>query len=47
VRERVAAILQAVGIAAGVAAGFTVSVTAGLGVACLGCLALGIALERG
>lgn len=46
-RERVAAVLQAVGIAAGVAAGFTVSVTAGLGVACVGCVLLGVALERG
>lgn len=45
-RQIVAAVLQVVGIAAGVAAGFTVNATVGLGVCCTGLLALGLAVER-
>lgn len=46
-RARVAIVLEAVGVASGVAAGFTVSATAGLAVACFGLVAFGLAVERG
>lgn len=46
-RQKIAAGLQVVGIVAGIAAGWTVSVGAGLGVACVGLVLLGVAVERG
>lgn len=46
-RQKVALLLQILGVAAGVAAGFTVSPTAGLAVLCLGLLLFGLAVERG
>jgi hypothetical protein len=44
-RQKVAAVLQVAGIAAGVAAGLTVSIGLALAVAAVGLLALGVALE--
>jgi hypothetical protein len=46
-REKVAAALQVAGIAAGVAAGLTVSAGVGLAVAAVGLVAFGVAVERG
>lgn len=46
-RERVATVLQAAGVSAGVAAGFTVSATLGLAVLCVGLILFGLAVERG
>jgi hypothetical protein len=46
-RQKIAAALQVVGIAAGVAAGWTVSAGLGLAVACVGLVVLGLAVERG
>lgn len=45
-RERVATVLEATGVVCGVAAGFTVSVTVGLAVACVGLVLFGLAVER-
>lgn len=45
-RDRVATLLQAAGVAAVAAAGFTVSATAGLAVAGLGLVLFGLAVER-
>lgn len=46
-RQKIAAGLQVAGIAAGVAAGWTVSVGLGLAVACVGMVLLGVSMERG
>lgn len=46
-REKLATILQASGVASGVAAGFTVSAGLGLAVACVGLVLFGLAVERG
>lgn len=46
-RQVIAAVLQSAGVLAGIAAGFTVSVTCGLAVAAAGLLVLGVAVERG
>ena len=46
-RQKLAACLQVAGIAAGVAAGLTISVGLGLAVLCVGLLVLGVAVERG
>lgn len=45
-RQVVAAVLQVAGIAAGVAAGWTVAAGLGLAVACVGLIVLGVAVER-
>ena len=45
-RDVVASALQVLGIAAGTAAGFTVSVGLGLAVAAVGLIVLGVAVER-
>jgi hypothetical protein len=44
--KRVAAIVQALGVAVLTAAGWTISETVGLSVAGIGLLAFGVALER-
>lgn len=45
-RDRIATALEAVGVGCGVAAGFTVSATVGLAVACVGLVLFGLAVER-
>lgn len=45
-REKVATVLEGAGVLAGAAAGFTVSVTAGLAVLCVGLIVFGLAVER-
>ena len=46
-REKIATALEAAGVGAGAAAGFTVNVTVGLGVLCVGLVLFGLAVERG
>lgn len=46
-RQQIAAVLQASGIAVGAAAGFTVSLGLGLAVLAAGLVAFGVAVERG
>ena len=46
-RERVATLLEAVGVGVCSAAGFTVSATVGLGVLGVGLVLFGLAVERG
>lgn len=46
-RSQIAAALQAAGIIAGAAAGFTVDVAVGLAVLAVGLILFGLAVERG
>lgn len=46
-REKIATILEAAGVAAGTAAGLTVSAGLGLAVLALGLILFGLAVERG
>lgn len=46
-REKIATALEAAGVLAGTAAGFTVSAGAGLGVLAVGLVLFGLAVERG
>lgn len=45
-RSHIAAVLEAAGVAAGAAAGFTVDVALGLAVLAVGLVLFGLALER-
>lgn len=46
-RQTIATILEGSGVAAGVAAGSTVSLGLGLAVLCVGLILFGLAVERG